>query len=163
MRPGEEKNVEVKVTSPLERLGNSNVTLLPQPIKELKVSPDSFMMRVPGEASNSTLFNIEALEDINTTLPITRTLVMDTIITIPDFTQQQDGIDIKSNSLTNTISQSFSNLTITLLSRLTFEEQFTAFWNVYGSVISLVGGGFAAGFAALVLNRLKKNKSNNLH
>jgi hypothetical protein len=43
-----------------------------------------------------------------------------------------------------------------------FEEQFRDFWNTYGDLIGLVGGGFAAGFSALLIDRLKnrsKNKS----
>jgi hypothetical protein len=43
-----------------------------------------------------------------------------------------------------------------------FEEQIRDFWNTYGDLIGLVGGGFAAAFYALLIDRLKnrsKNKS----
>lgn len=162
LRPGENKNIELKITSPLKREGDSNVNLSAKNIDELKISPHTASMNIPGEASDSIIFNIKALEDLkDEDLPITRTLIMDLKITIPDFTKQLGGLNIKSNSLTNTISESFSNLTITILNRLTFEEQFIEFWKTYGPIISLVGGGFAAGFAALVFNRFKKTKSSN--
>jgi hypothetical protein len=38
-------------------------------------------------------------------------------------------------------------------------EQMKAFWNAFGGPISLVGGGFAAGAASLIFDRLKKPKS----
>ena len=58
-------------------------------------------------------------------------------------------------TISENVTKSF-NLPITLLPSLTFEEEFSAFWNTYGGALSLVGGGFAAGFAAIVLDKLRK-------
>jgi hypothetical protein len=66
---------------------------------------------------------------------------------------------LRSHSLTDSITTTFSNLTVRLLPPLSFSEEFRDFWDVYGQAISLVGGGFAAGAAALFFNRLfKANK-----
>lgn len=36
-----------------------------------------------------------------------------------------------------------------------WKEGFSSFWNIYGDILSLIGGGFAAGFSALLIDRLK--------
>jgi hypothetical protein len=50
-------------------------------------------------------------------------------------------------------------LTINVLQPLTPEEQFESFWKSFGGLIALVGGGFAAGFSALVFDKLKKKRA----
>ena len=51
------------------------------------------------------------------------------------------------------------NLTVQVLEPLTFGEWFKEGWETYGNFISLLSGGFFAGAASLVLDRLKKNRS----
>ena len=55
-----------------------------------------------------------------------------------------------------------ANLTITVQQPLTLEEQFREFWNTYGGIIGLIGGGFAAGFSALLIDRLKKRSRSSI-
>lgn len=50
------------------------------------------------------------------------------------------------------------NLTIQVLKPLTLSEGFKEFWGTYGNFISLLSGGFIAGTASIVLDRLKKNR-----
>jgi hypothetical protein len=49
-------------------------------------------------------------------------------------------------------------LPITILKPLDFGEQFYAFWNIYGGLISFVFAGFAAGFGAYVVDLLRRRK-----
>jgi hypothetical protein len=50
-------------------------------------------------------------------------------------------------------------LVINILEPLSFQEKFSEFWNIYGGVISLAGGGFVAGLSGLIIEKLrKKNK-----
>jgi len=49
-----------------------------------------------------------------------------------------------------------ANLTITVLEPLTVHEWFKEGWDTYGGFISLFGGGFAAGGASLVFDRLRR-------
>lgn len=51
-----------------------------------------------------------------------------------------------------------ANLTVDVLESLSPSEQFKNFWDVYGDPISLVAGGFAAGFSALVFDRMNKKR-----
>ena len=53
------------------------------------------------------------------------------------------------------------NLTIKVLEPLTFQQWFKEGWDTYGSLISLLGGGFAAGAASLVFDRLRGNHRDN--
>ena len=41
---------------------------------------------------------------------------------------------------------------------VTIDERFGSFWTTYGGVISFIGAGFAAGFAALIIDRIKNRK-----
>ncbi|MGB7954587.1 MAG: hypothetical protein WCF23_11460 [Candidatus Nitrosopolaris sp.] len=41
---------------------------------------------------------------------------------------------------------------------LTPQQQFESFWKSFGGLIALIGGGFAAGFSALVFDRLKRKR-----
>ena len=50
------------------------------------------------------------------------------------------------------------NLTAQVLKPLTLSEGFKEFWGTYGNFISLLSGGFIAGAASIVLDRLKKNR-----
>ena len=51
-----------------------------------------------------------------------------------------------------------AGLTIRVSEPLTFTQWFKEGWDTYGSFISLVGGGFTAGLATLVFDRLKNKK-----
>jgi hypothetical protein len=51
-----------------------------------------------------------------------------------------------------------ANLTVKVLDRESIPEQFKNFWDVFGDPISLIGGGFAAGFSALVFDRINKKR-----
>ena len=53
-------------------------------------------------------------------------------------------------------------LPVDVLKPLTITEKFKEFWDVWGSPISLIGGGFAAGFSALIIDRLKRSKKQNV-
>jgi hypothetical protein len=56
------------------------------------------------------------------------------------------------------VSLNATILSINVLEKLTPIEQFDSFWRSFGGLIALIGGGFAAGFSALVFDRLKKKK-----
>jgi hypothetical protein len=58
------------------------------------------------------------------------------------------------------------NLTLKVLEPLTFQQWFKEGWDTYGSLISLLGEGFAAGAASLVFDRLRnthRRKDTDLH
>jgi hypothetical protein len=160
LRPGEERNDELRIASPIQRSGISHVILSSEPTNDLEINLKPPILSIPSLGSNVSIIHIKAQENTKyEQLPFIHTITINAVITIPDFTPYgATSSEVKSNSLTGNISKGFSNLTITLLPPMTFQEQFSAFWNTYGSLVSLVGGGFAAGFAALVFNRLTKTK-----
>ena len=51
-----------------------------------------------------------------------------------------------------------SNVTISVIPKLSGIELFKEFWNTFGDFISLIGGGFIAGITALVFERIKNKK-----
>jgi hypothetical protein len=51
-----------------------------------------------------------------------------------------------------------ANLTVTVQNQPTLDELFTSFWNTWGSLISLVGGGFLSGLSALAIDRVRRSK-----
>ena len=56
-----------------------------------------------------------------------------------------------------------ANLTVDVEESLSPSEHFKNFWEVYGDPISLVAGGFAAGFSALVFDRMNKKRKEKSH
>lgn len=67
--------------------------------------------------------------------------------------EQNEGL-VFNEDIGNTIDlqPSYIRLTMTTYS---WNERFGKFWNIYGDFISLLGGGFAAGFSALLIDRFK--------
>jgi len=49
-----------------------------------------------------------------------------------------------------------ANLTVSIAEQLTFPEWFKEVWNTYKDLITLIGGGFAAGFSALTIDKIKE-------
>jgi hypothetical protein len=56
-----------------------------------------------------------------------------------------------------------SNITISVIPKLTGIEIFKEFWNTFGDFTSLIGGGFIAGITALVFERFKNKKTRDKH
>ena len=48
------------------------------------------------------------------------------------------------------------NLTVTVTPPISYDEKFKEFWSIYGQPISIIAGGFAGGFASLVLAKFRK-------
>ena len=47
-----------------------------------------------------------------------------------------------------------------IVNSYSLEDRFKDFWNTYGDVIGLISGGFAAGFSALIIDRVRKQRKN---
>lgn len=62
------------------------------------------------------------------------------------------NVQIKDRS--KTIHPQASYITV-MVTPYSWNERFGDFWNIYGDFISLLGGGFAAGFSALLIDRFK--------
>lgn len=50
------------------------------------------------------------------------------------------------------------NLTISVIERPPFGQEFKDFWTTYGQVISLFGAGFAGGFSTHIMDRIKEKR-----
>lgn len=50
------------------------------------------------------------------------------------------------------------NFSTTILEKPSIQEEFKDFWNTFGDPISLIVGGFVAGFTAIVFDRIKNRK-----
>ena len=165
LRPGEKQPVILEVKVPvLEVRSNlsSKVILSPQPTNDVQVSPKNSTIYVPSHGLNATSITVIANPPPNETLPVTHPVAIKAVLAITNYTIFGPDIHrdrLYSNSSTNNITTTFSNLTVSLQKSLTLTERFSEFWNTYGQVISLVGGGFAAVAAALFFNRFFKTKS----
>jgi hypothetical protein len=161
---------------------------IPEPEFVTTLSPSTLTIK-PGENkiveviidSNVNLKSIAALYTEN------RTGSIESSFAPPEVTIPPNGIgssylyleasdDAPPQTLTFRIYQSLSfpatyltyeNATTNIGTYLTvtlqdypFSEKFKDFWSAYGDAISLVGGGFAGGFAGFIFARLEKKKSN---
>lgn len=159
LRPGEKKVIELTAKANIHD-ASSNVTFHPRDINGLEISVNPKKISIPPLGSNISSITIKAGDNLgDRLLPSVNTLYMDAELTIPDLTFLKQGSgNVQGNSLTENISKTFSNLTITLLPNLRPQEQFAEFWKSYGDFIGLVAGGFIAGLTALVLDRIKKKR-----
>jgi hypothetical protein len=156
LRPGEEKNTLLKITTNVPER-NSYINISSQYNKSLiQVQFIPHSLTIPPLGSNTTIVKIKALNNISDDgLPIIQTPLINTTSRVFSFISDGDH-KVNGNSQNAYISNSFSNLTITLLKTLTPEENFIAFWTAYGSFISFIGGGFAAGFSASIFQKFFK-------
>jgi hypothetical protein len=53
------------------------------------------------------------------------------------------------------------NLTVSVIERPPFGQEFRDFWTTYGQVISLFGAGFAGGFSTHIMDRIKERREEN--
>ena len=69
------------------------------------------------------------------------------------------GVNKYNSSIpTESLITAVTNLKVDVLDPYSASEIFKNFWDVYGDLISLIGGGFAAGFSALVFDRLNRKR-----
>jgi hypothetical protein len=64
------------------------------------------------------------------------------------------------NNLNSTLSLQPFYITAVVAPYSWWREGFSDFWDIYGDFLSLLGGGFAAGFSALLIDRFKKKPKN---
>lgn len=98
------------------------------------------------------------------TIPFSASLFIETMFDSTGNTSNNNGIGLENSMIQPSkkypkfgyVTNPSMNLTITVTTPLSFEEQFKEFWSVYGQPISIIAGGFAGGFASLVFARIRK-------
>lgn len=112
------------------------------------VEPVRFNIRVPGDAQTGE-YAIPILATISTGSAIPSEFI---------------GVNKYNSSIpTESLVTAIANLTVEVLEPLTPSEIFEDFWGLYGDLIGLIGGGFAAGFSALVFDRLNRKREDKRH
>ena len=154
LNPGQEKIVEVQINSSAV-VNPANVSFFisntdNQNANSITFRFDPAEREIPIQGLVTTDLHLTALDHVERsyTLPVYAN------VTFPaQYNPRLSGLDIThENKLTS------QNLPITI-DPVTTEEGFVAFWTAYGGPLSLVLGGFAAGFATLVIDRLRKKPS----
>jgi hypothetical protein len=150
LRPGEDRIVEVRFNSSTEVFG-AHVTLSTNQIDGFESYFINNERDIPTSGLATSDLYIRASKDAQ---PKPYTLQMLANISFPtQYISREEQLKTTSDNITEIL-----NLPITILQPLTFGEEFSAFWDTYGGALSLVGGGFAAGFAALVFDKLRRTK-----
>ena len=176
IRQGEEKTIELRINS--TTLATPRIDLKP----DLKQAPDGMGIRIvpdkievppAGVAASHIRVNVsDKVPPGPHTIPIMSTISFPSIVDISPLinssnnnTVVRQGSNIPENndsslatvptniSLT-TISPRPSSFTV-IVEPYPFQEQFKDFWGTYGDMISLIGGGFAAGLSALLIDRFR--------
>jgi hypothetical protein len=148
LRPGEKKTSEVQINASTA-VFDSHVHLSTNNISGLQTYFTPNELDIPPIGVATSHLTIRALENLE---PNPYTLQIFGNISFPiQFSGGESQIDVISQGVSE-----HSNLPLTVLEPLTSQEQFVNFWSAYGDPINLIAGGFAAGFAALVFNKLSK-------
>jgi len=130
LRPGEGKPVDLMITYPIPEIRwNYNSTLIlsyPQHIHHLEISPKNATISVPSHGVSTAIIYIKAPGDIYRTEQVSsiHPIPISTTIKIIDFSLYGSGLEhLKSHSLTDHITTTFSNLTVTLSPSQSFQEK----------------------------------------
>jgi hypothetical protein len=158
LRPGEEKIVEVQVNSTSPTTTSFTTPHLSFTTNKIDSIDDPYFvpkeLDLPRYGIATSSLHIKASRNA-TVSPHTLQIFGD--ISFP--VQYVGGTEVKSE-LGKAIFQSMTvntNLAVTILPPLTFQEHFSNFWTVYGDPINLFGGGLAAGLAAILIDNLRKS------
>lgn len=123
----------------------------------IKVIPPNYRFDESANILKPTLFNVAIDSDTPAgeyNMPIKATISSGSTIPSEFLGAKNYTSYIPPESSLSTVA----DLTIRVLEPLTFTQWFKEGWDTYGSFISLVGGGFTAGLATLVFDRLKNKK-----
>ena len=157
LRPGSTKDIGVVLKSNLGTAYNvasytniendSGIQVIPAKGNSNKsiygIEPVSFNIKIPDKAQTGE-YAIPMLATISTGSAIPSEFV---------------GVNKYNSSIpTESLITAVTNLKVDVLNPYSASEIFKNFWDVYGDLISLIGGGFAAGFSALVFDRLNRKR-----
>jgi hypothetical protein len=150
LRPGEDKSIEVLVNSSVP-VFRPSVKLYTNQLDDLETRFTPAERDIPPIGIATTYLNIKAPGDA---LPGPHTLDLFGNISFPaQYYGGESQIKLVGENITE-----YSNLPVTILGPLPFSEIFKDFWGTYGGLITLIGGGFGAGFAAVVFEKFRKKK-----
>jgi hypothetical protein len=164
LRPGEHKILEIQVQSahpmgfnPLVQLSANN-----QSDTELRFESNNITLHADNQPG--TVFSPLEIKLKDNATPRQFSVPLSAYLNNPPTSSPTEVPDIQNATTVlyppfARLSQNQS-LSVIVLEPLTLEEKWTNFWNAYGGLISFVGAGFAAGFASLVFDKLRKSKRN---
>jgi hypothetical protein len=104
-------------------------------------SPAPFRLNVPSDAAVGQY-----------TIPLIANVSVES--TFPSAFFGLSGFNLPTQGYTTTIV----NFSTTIMEKPSIQEEFEDFWTTFGDPISLVAGGFVAGFTAIVFDRIKNRK-----
>jgi hypothetical protein len=184
IKPGEERIIELRANSnnPVKPLLHINI-IEPQGL-EISVSPNRTNNTAGG--MTSSFVKVKAKDDTNpitNNIAISSNISFPIAFDTSEFVGEKESSirgnkipitedlnrdEIKANGPNQSTSISSTNYTSStdlppsyfsvIVSPYPSEERFKDFWTTYGGVISLIGGGFAAGFSALIIDRVRKKE-----
>jgi hypothetical protein len=156
LKPGEKKIVEVAVKSPtlgfnpliyLSATNNSNIQL--KFLSNFIPLPATYL-----PATISTPLEVKVNENASIhpySIPINASM------TNPLEQSTQTVLDVKNRTQFSPIKDN-PPLAVIVNEPLTSQENFESFWKVYGGIISLIGGGFIAGIASILIDRIRNKR-----
>jgi hypothetical protein len=157
LRPGEEKTIEVQVNSTTPTATSfvtphvSFATNKIDAIEDASFVPNG--LDLPRFGIGTAELHIRASKNAD---PSYHTLQILGNVSFPvQYVRENDQNSELSTAKFESMTVN-TNSAVTILNPLTDEEKFSNFWNVYGGAINLVAGGLAAGFSALVIDKIRK-------
>lgn len=177
LRQGEEKTAELRLnsTSLVKPLVHFSLNDLP---KDLVVSIKPNKTYATPAGITTSLIDVSASESartgpytiqINSTISYPVTIDVNSIVASEFSKVTQSSVngtqsnvspstDIITDSISTKIIKSRPFYFTVLVTSFTFDDQFRSFWSAYGDFISLIAGGFVAGFTALVFDRIRRKR-----
>jgi hypothetical protein len=154
LRQGDEKDIGLQIKS---NIGSTPkvVNYLPVNYSGIEVIFDPEELHKPYYDTSPAPFRLIVPSDAPVgqyTIPLIANISVES--TFPSRFFGLSDFKIPTQGYTTAIA----NFSTTILEKPSIQEEFKDFWNTFGDPISLIAGGFVAGFTAIVFDRIKNRK-----
>lgn len=154
LRQGDEKDIGLQLKS---NLGSTPkvVNYIPYNYSGIEIIFDPEELHKPYYDTSPAPFRLKVPSDAPVgeyTIPILANVSVES--TFPSGFFGLSGFNIPTQGYTTAVA----NFSTTILEESSIQEEFKDFWNTFGEPISLIAGGFVAGFTAIIFDRIKNRK-----
>jgi hypothetical protein len=154
LRQGDEKDIGLQIKS---NIGSTPkvVNYLPVNYSGIEVIFDPEELHKPYYDTSPAPFRLIVPSDAPVgqyTIPLIANISVES--TFPSRFFGLSDFKIPTQGYTTAIA----NFSTTILEKPSIQEEFKDFWNTFGDPISLIAGGFVAGFTAIIFDRIKNRK-----
>jgi hypothetical protein len=173
IRHGEEKTIEFRTNSNTIVNPLLNISQIDEP-QGMEISINPYRTFIPPGGIATSLIKVKANDRAvigphtigiypHISFPITfdaTALLTEFGKSVSKFSQTSKNLVLDIHNKSSEIIPRSSYFSV-IVNSYSPQEQFNDFWSTYGGILTLIDGGFAAGFSALIIDRIKNRRASN--